>query len=54
VHADMTGTIHVLDPSQSLPHDQAFYDREAQRESVDLLGDADVEELKHHHSQKIT
>jgi plastocyanin len=51
VHADMTGTIHVLDPSQSLPHDQAFYDREAQRESVDLLGDADVEELKHHHSQ---
>ena len=27
VHADMTGTIHVLDPSQSLPHDQAFYNR---------------------------
>ena len=37
VHSDMTGTIHVLDPSQSLPHDQAFYDREAQRESGDLL-----------------
>ena len=30
VHVGMTGTIHVLDPSQSLPHDQAFYDDEAQ------------------------
>src|SRR6516164_11609637 len=38
VHEGMTGTIHVFDPSQSLPHDQAFYDREAQRESADFLG----------------
>jgi plastocyanin len=50
VHADMTGTIHVLDPSQPLPHDQAFYDRVAQRESKDLLGDQDAGASKHHHS----
>ena len=51
IHADMTGTIHVLDPSQSLPHDQPFYDREAQTESVDLLGDEAARALKHHHSE---
>ena len=48
VHSDMTGTIHVLDPSQSLPHDQAFYDREAQRESADLLR-AEVTEVTNRH-----
>ena len=53
VHSDMTGTIHVLDPSQPLPHDQAFYDRVAQRESIDLLGDEDVVAPKHHHSGNI-
>ena len=31
VHADMTGVVHVLDPSETLPHDQDFYDRQAQR-----------------------
>ena len=48
VHSDMTGSIHVLAPSQSLPHDQAFYDREAQRESADLLR-AEVTEVTNHH-----
>ena len=51
VHANMTGTIHVLDPFQSLPHDQAFYNRVAQSESKDLLGDEDAGALKHHHSR---
>jgi plastocyanin len=37
IHADMTGVVHVVDPSQSLPHDQEFYDREAQREQELLL-----------------
>ncbi len=41
VHADMTGVVHVLDPSTPLPHDQAFYDRQAADERRDLLADAD-------------
>ena len=40
VHADMTGVVHVVDPSQALPHDQEFYDRQAQREQALLLADA--------------
>lgn len=40
VHADMTGVVHVLSPSAILPHDQDFYDKEAQGEQVLLLGDA--------------
>jgi plastocyanin len=39
VHPDMTGTIHVLSPSEQLPHDQAFYDRRAVDERKDLLLD---------------
>jgi plastocyanin len=50
VHSDMTGTIHVLEASQPLPHDQAFYDRMAHSESKDLLDDQDAGALKHHHS----
>ena len=49
VHSDMTGTIHVLDPSESLPHDQAFYDGEAQRESADLLRAETTGVMNHHH-----
>src|SRR5262249_20770004 len=49
VHSDMTGSIHVLAPSQSLPHDQAFYDREAQRESADLLRVEVTGANQHHH-----
>jgi len=40
VHADMTGVVHVLDASESLPHYQDFYDRQAQSEQVLLLADA--------------
>lgn len=50
VHSDMTGTIHVLDASRPLPHDQAFYDRVTQSETKDLLDDQDNGALKHHHS----
>ena len=39
VHADMTGVVHVLNLSETLPHDQDFYDREAQRERAALLAD---------------
>ena len=40
IHADMTGLVHVLNPSETLPYDQAFYDQEAQGEQTLLLGDA--------------
>jgi plastocyanin len=40
VHVDMTGVVHVLDLSDPLPHDQAFYDRQAHNERAELLSDA--------------
>jgi plastocyanin len=41
VHNTMNGTIHVLDASAILPHDQAFYDQEAADQSSHLLTDMD-------------
>jgi plastocyanin len=41
VHNTMNGQIHVLDPSIALPHNQAFYEEEAARETRDLLTDND-------------
>jgi plastocyanin len=38
-HPNMTATIHVLTASATLPHDQAFYDNEADRERAGLLSD---------------
>jgi plastocyanin len=35
----MTGVIHVLPLSQALPHDQAFYDHQADIEGPELLAD---------------
>jgi plastocyanin len=51
IHEDMTGIVHVLTPSQPLPHDQEFYDRLAQTESSTLLADRDAAKPKHQHSQ---
>jgi plastocyanin len=39
IHADMTGVVHVVDPAQILPHDQNFYDRQAQSEQARLLAE---------------
>lgn len=39
VHANMTGTIHVLNMSDTLPHDQAFYNEQARNQGSDLLSD---------------
>jgi plastocyanin len=60
VHERMTGVIHVLESSQTLPHDQDFYDRQAADQRRDLLSDRDgrIEEAcrqhgdqrEHHHS----
>ena len=49
VHPDMTGTVHVLDASQSLPHNQNFYDQEGRRERKALLFDLDSKKPEHQH-----
>jgi len=51
IHSDMTGIVHVLDPSQPLPHDQEFYDRLAQKEATALVADDNATKPKHRHSQ---
>lgn len=40
VHVRMTGAIHVLSLSETLPHDQDFYDRQANIQRSDLLSQA--------------
>lgn len=40
IHADMTGVVHVVDAAQALPHDQNFYDGQAQSEQARFLADA--------------
>jgi plastocyanin len=42
VHEDMTGTVHVLDTSVPLPHEQSFYDKQAARQAQDLLSAPDL------------
>ena len=39
-HADMTGVVHVLDVSEPLPFDQAFYDEQVEKEQGLLLAKA--------------
>lgn len=46
VHADMTGTIHVLDPAAQLPHDQAFYDAEAASQGARLFAETSGRRLR--------
>lgn len=41
-HANMTATVHVLDTSTPLPHDQSFYDQQADRQRGDLLSDVNA------------
>jgi plastocyanin len=37
LHADMTGTVHVVNPSGTLPYNQADYDRRASSQQATLL-----------------
>jgi plastocyanin len=39
VHENMTAVVHVFPSSAALPHDQAFYDKEAARQQSALLTD---------------
>jgi plastocyanin len=48
VHPDMTGVVHVLDPSASLPHEQSFYDKEAAAQARDLLAELNLGSVRHH------
>ena len=41
VHPHMTGVIHVLPASATLPHDQAFYDAQGADQRKSLLTDTD-------------
>jgi plastocyanin len=50
VHPEMFGTIHVLAGSEILPHDQAFYDEQAEDERRALLDDRDPPTSNSHHS----
>jgi len=42
IHRNMTATVHVLALAEPLPHDQAFYDKQAQQERERLLSDVDL------------
>jgi len=48
VHAEMTGTVHVLDTSIPLPHEQSFYDKQAAQQANDLLSAPDLTAGHHH------
>ena len=50
VHPDMTGVVHVLDPSAPLPHDQSFYDKQASDQAHDLLAELDKPQGHQHGS----
>lgn len=41
VHSHMSGVIHVLEASATLPHDPSFYEEEAENQQRDLLTDTD-------------
>lgn len=43
VHVNMTGIVHVLNPSEALPHNQDFYATQAASQQHDLLSDAERE-----------
>ena len=55
LHQNMTGTVHVLDFNEDLPHNQRFYDRQAAQDAREMLADVDADRdhgngHKHHSS----
>lgn len=48
IHRNMTATVHVLDGTEPLPHDQAFYDKQAQEERERLLSSIDLSSHEEH------
>jgi plastocyanin len=53
-HPNMTATIHVLALPTALPHDQGFYDKQADRQRADLLSDAMASAHNHPSSDDVT
>jgi len=53
-HPNMTAAIHVLELSTPLPHDQASYDKQADRERAILLSDAMASAHNHSGSNDVT
>lgn len=53
-HPNMTATIHVLALSTALPYDQDFYNKQAERQSADLLSDDMESEHHDHYSNAVT
>lgn len=51
VHPHMTGVIHVLAANAVLPHDQYFYDEQAEKQTRALLSDTDQDSEHHSHQQ---
>jgi plastocyanin len=49
-HPNMTATIHVLTLAMPLPHDQDFYDEQAEQQSAQLLSHDMASEHNHHES----
>lgn len=45
VHENMTAVVHVLDPSEPLPYDQNFYDKEAADEQHELLSHREQDDV---------
>jgi len=41
LHPDMTGTVHVLSGAAALPHEQSYYDEQAEDQAEHLLSEAD-------------
>ena len=53
-HPNMTATIHVMPLSTPLPHDQAFYDKQAGWQRANLLSDAMASAHDHPGSNHVT
>jgi plastocyanin len=51
-HVDMIGAVHVLNPSETLPHNQNFYNRQAHSERTLLLADASRLETRGAHEDE--
>jgi plastocyanin len=52
-HPNMTATVHVLASSTPLPHDQDFYEDQANRQRDELLSDTDASAHRHHGSNQV-
>ena len=51
IHRNMTATVHVLDVTEPLPHDQAFYDKQAHEEREQLLSSVDLGSHEEHSAE---